>query len=422
MRGGYRILLWLALPVVVPFFLWRFVRGKEAWSSLGQRLGLSSTTRPKGRCIWMHGVSVGESLAFEGLMFRILAEGSTSFVLLTTSTRSSAELWRRKIAKDFALRGRVVHQVLPFDFSIFFRIFLRFWTPSLCLLSEGGVWPEMLWSCAHKKIPCVVLSARLSEKSLRRWRRVQFFWQETVQAVNFLTSSQAQAKRFRNLGTPRVCALEALKWTRPLPDSKGEKSLWLAAVSTHEGEEKVLLKAFTQIKAKIPHAQFVIAPRHTHRVARVRSLIKQQDLTVADWSFRETEQADVFLVSRMGILGQVFTKCAWVFVGGSLIRDIGGHELVTPAAYGCAVMHGPFMENQDAIRQQFFDADASIEVTEDTLTSTWEKLFQNPLWSVEKAKKARLLVETKQKIAFDLYQKALQPYDLFKRASIEKVS
>ncbi|TGW15201.1 hypothetical protein EIL50_02500 [bacterium NHP-B] len=360
----YRGLCFLAWPVYPLILWWRLYHGAEDKPWWRQKMGECLPARPKGGVIWMHGVSVGESMALEGVMRALLASGKDTIVL-TTSTASSARLWRKKIAACDTLRGRVIHTLCPLDHPLFWRRFLNHWRPRCFLLSEHDFWPHLFWALHNRRIMCTVLGARMSAKSARFWLFVKPLFTSIWRDVVCCVPSDTQASLFKALGARHVHVLGSLKWTKldpalvqahnRYPSTPGKTSPMLSkppfvisAVSTHVGEEKAWLDLYPALKKRYPHLVLILAPRHTKRVSEVCDEVIARGVKVERWqpplSLKAVE--GVVIVDKMGVLRNVYAHSHIVFVGGSLFPGVGGHDLIDPAAYGCCVLCGPFMEAQ----------------------------------------------------------------------------
>ncbi len=371
-------LCFLAWPVYPLILWWRLYRGAEDKTLWRQKMGLCLPARPTGGVIWMHGVSVGESMALEGVMRALLASDEDTIVL-TTSTASSARLWRKKIAACDTLRGRVIHTMCPLDHPLFWRRFLNHWRPRCFLLSEHDFWPHLFGALHKRNIFCAILGARMSPKSARFWLFVKplftSMWRDMVCCV----PSDTQAALFKALGVRHVHVLGSLKWTKldpalvqvhnAQPTASRKKRFVISAVSTHAGEEKAWLDLYPVLKKRNPHLVLILAPRHTKRVSEVCDDVITRGFKVEMWqpSLALDDVEGVVVIDRMGLLRNVYAHSHMVFVGGSLFPGVGGHDLIDPAAYGCCVLCGPFMEAQADVFARFQQKKAVILVEASTM-------------------------------------------------------
>src|SRR5271154_6633332 len=255
-------------PVAPQVLARRLKRGKEHAERLAERRGEPSLERPPGPLIWVHGASVGEMLAVIPLIERLRAKNFA--VLVTSGTVTSAALAEQR------LPAGALHQFIPLDAPRFVHRFLNHWRPDLALFVESDLWPNLILSCADRKIPMIVINGRLSERSFTRWQRVPGVIGALLSRFDLcLTQSAADARRYGDLGAPRVSSTGNLKLDVPPPpvDEAALRRLKsvigarpvIAAASTHAGEEATVIAAHRRLRAKIPDLLTVVAPRHPAR-------------------------------------------------------------------------------------------------------------------------------------------------------------
>jgi 3-deoxy-D-manno-octulosonic-acid transferase len=339
----------LGTPIASQLLLQRQKRGKEHPERLRERLGQASLPRPKGPLVWVHGASVGEMLAAVPLIERLRAQDFA--VLVTSGTVTSAALAEQR------LPGGVVHQFIPLDAPRFVHRFLEHWRPDLALFVESDLWPNLICSCAGRKIPMIVINGRLSERSFKRWRRVPGVIAALLNRFDLcLTQSASDAERYAKLGAPRVSATGNLKLDIPalaadeaalrrLKDIVGKRPVVVAA-STHPGEEAAVIGAHRRLRAKFPTLLTIIAPRHPGRGANIAESAKGAGLAVALRSRRAQPMPDigVYVADTLGELGLMYRLGSIVFMGGSLASH-GGQNPIEAIRLGAAIIHGPHVWN-----------------------------------------------------------------------------
>jgi len=364
----YRAATALAAPGIDAFLYWRRLTGKEDAVRFAERRGIASRPRPEGKLVWVHGASVGEAQSALTLIERLTAILPEASVLVTTGTVSSAQLLAERLPE------RAFHQFVPVDRRPWVRAFLAHWRPSLALWIESELWPNLVLETAARGIPMVLVNARMSDRSFANWRRwpgVSGPLLERFRRV--LAQSELDGTRFRSLGAADVVVTGSLKYdaaTLPvdahelarLAHAIGHRPRWLAA-STHAGEEVLVIDAALRLKAQHRQLLTVLVPRHPERGGEIRELLSAHGLAVASRSLGETVAAatDVYLADTMGELGLFFGLSPIVFMGGSLIPH-GGQNLLEPARFGCALLHGPYVANFRAIAAELAAAGASEEV------------------------------------------------------------
>ncbi len=369
----------LGTPIASQLLLQRRKRGKEHPERLRERLGHASVARPNGPLVWVHGASVGEMLAAVPLIERLRAQDFA--VLVTSGTVTSAALAEQRLPNG------VVHQFIPLDAPRFVRRFLDHWRPGLALFVESDLWPNLICSCARRKIPMIVINGRLSERSFKRWRRVPGVIAALLDRFDLcLAQSAADAERYAKLGAPRVSATGNLKLDIPaLPadeaalrrvrDIVGKRPVVVAA-STHAGEEAAIIGAHRRLRAKFPTLLTIIAPRHPDRGESIAETAKAAGLAVALRSRRAQPMPDIgiYVADTLGEFGLMYRLGSIVFMGGSLASH-GGQNPLEAIRLGAAIVHGPHVWNFADIYAALDDARGAQVVTdEETLAAqlgTW---------------------------------------------------
>jgi len=339
----------LGTPIALQLLMRRQKRGKEHPERLKERLGQASIPRPKGPLIWVHGASVGEMLAAVSLIERLRAQNFA--VLVTSGTVTSAALAEQRLPNG------VLHQFIPLDAPRFVRRFLDHWRPGLALFIESDLWPNLICSCARRKIPMIIVNGRISERSFKRWRRVPRVIAALLNRFDLcLAQSATDAERYTKLGAPRVTATGNLKLDVPAPpadeatlrrlrDTIGKRPVLIAA-STHAGEEAVVIGAHRRLLAKFPALLTIIVPRHPARGEAIAADAKAAGLAVALRSRRAQPMPDigVYIADTLGELGLMYRLAPIVFMGGSLASH-GGQNPIEAIRLGAAIIHGPHVWN-----------------------------------------------------------------------------
>ncbi|MGB2191137.1 MAG: 3-deoxy-D-manno-octulosonic acid transferase [Luminiphilus sp.] len=386
----------LAVPFLLLRLLWRSRRHSGYRSQLWHRLGLYGRHRASrsNERVWIHAVSVGETLAMAPLLQRLLAGRPDLTVLVTSTTPTGAEQVQQKFA------GRVEWCWAPFDTPGAVRRFLEHWHPTVGALVETEIWPNLLTHAAARGVPMVLLNARLSERSASGYARVAGLTRQTLgHLAGVAAQTESDASRLSELGAAdeAVTVTGSLKFAldrsalrqaneqERLQFGPGafDRPVWLAA-STHPGEEAPVLEAFAQLKAEQPNALLMLAPRHPDRVPGILAMPAMRRYQVARHSAFQvnsdatpesgikgsslTLEDDVLVIDTLGRLGAL-TGCAnAVFVGGSLVPH-GGHNPLEAAAWCLPILSGPHNFNFASIYRDLLDAHAAVEVDADTLST-----------------------------------------------------
>jgi 3-deoxy-D-manno-octulosonic-acid transferase len=355
-------------PIAPQVLARRLSRGKEHPERLSERRGEATLKRPRGPLVWVHGASVGEMLAAVPLIEKLCAQDFA--VLVTSGTVTSAALAEQRLPNG------ALHQFIPLDAPRFVRRFLNHWRPDLALFVESDLWPNLILSCADRRIPMIVINGRLSERSFTRWRRVPGVIAALLSRFDLcLTQSAADAERYAQLGAPRVSSTGNLKLDVPAPpvdqaalqrlkDIIGTRPV-VAAASTHSGEETAIIAAHRRLRAKFPSLLTVIVPRHPGRGESIAEIAKAAGLAVALRSRRAQPMPDIgiYVADTLGELGLIYRIAPIVFMGGSLASH-GGQNPIEAIRLGAAVLHGPHVWNFAEIYATLDEAHGAELVTD----------------------------------------------------------
>jgi 3-deoxy-D-manno-octulosonic-acid transferase len=364
----YRTLTAASAPLVVRYLDSRCRRGKEDGERLGERLGVASAARPRAPLVWVHAASVGEANSVLVLIERILAERPAIEVLMTTGTVAAARLVQTRLPE------RARHQFVPVDLPRAVERFVDHWHPDLAIWVESELWPNLVLATTRRGIPMLLANARLSARSLARWRLLPGLVRPVLRGFALcLAQDEVQAERFRRLGADPVASVGDLKAAAaPLAADPaalallrrqiGARPVWLAA-STHAGEEEIAAAAHVRIAREHPGLITIVAPRHPVRGPGIAELLRARGLHVARRGAGEAIAADtdVYLADTLGELGLFFRLAGIALIGGSLVRK-GGHNPFEAARLDCAVLHGPDMANCAALAGALDAAGAALTV------------------------------------------------------------
>ena len=401
MRAIYALLTYLLL---LPYSLYWVLRGlvnRRYWDRFGQRFGLGFPDMPPGS-LWVHAVSVGEVQASVPLVRELRRRFPAREILVTTVTPTGAE-HAKKVFGDTAR-----HCYIPFETPQAVRRFFDAAKPALALIMETEIWPNLYHECGQRDIPLVLVSARISPRSVERYRRLLPLFREALShGILIAAQGDADAQRFLSLGAnpARTWITGNIKFDIELPQELpelgarfrrrhfGERPVWIAA-STHEQEEEFALEAHRQILKQLPNAVLMLVPRHPERFESVAGLIEREGLRFKRRSGNESLEpsTSVLLGDSMGELTMFYAASDVAFVGGTLV-PVGGHNLLEPGALGLPVVTGPHLFNTLEIAELFRDIGASIEVQDaDGLANAVIPLLQDSAAAVSMGIKGRQVV------------------------------
>lgn len=394
----YRVVLTVFEPAAAALLLWRMRRGKEDPARLCERRGLATRERPHGALAWLHGASIGETLALLPIVERLIRRGLN--VLVTSGTRTSAELLARR------LPAGAVHQFVPVDAPRYVRRFLDHWRPDLALVAESEIWPNSILELEQRGIPLVLVNGRMSERSFRRWSKLPRIAAALLRCFAVcLAQSQADAERLARLGAPRVRVAGNLKFdaspppadTRAVAHLSGLLSgrpVWVAA-STHPGEEEYVFRAHQAAAGRLRGLLSIIVPRHPQRGPEVAALAVAAGLEVGRRSAGEQPDRSIeaYVVDSVGELGLFYRMTPLVFMGGSLVPH-GGQNPIEPAKLGAAILHGPHVHNFTDVYAALDRAGGALPVADgERLASALGALMPDPGLMRDMARAASETVE-----------------------------
>jgi 3-deoxy-D-manno-octulosonic-acid transferase len=427
----YSFLMGLAALVTAPYWIIRGLRHGKYLSNLGERLGFSipeleQLSANRSGAIWIHAVSVGETLSAVTLAKRLRDAYPFRTLIVSTTTITGHALAKERIPYADA----VIY--FPLDWAFCVRKFLDAIRPSIVIILETEIWPNFLREAKSRSIPVVFLSGRISEKSFNRFQRYlglfgfylkPFLASALSNASAFLMQTEKDAERIRALGAPtdRVIVSGNLKYDMELP-APTPLAAWLAEESKRRGrwpvivagsvvatEEPLSLIAFGVVQGDFPKALLVLAPRKPERFAAAaefideshRKFIRRSELAIpgpgipADGAGRDIpDDVTVLLLDSIGELASLYRVADGVFVGGSLVPS-GGHNILEPAAFGKVPVFGDSMENFAAIAARFLEAGAAIQVDNpEDAGVEWIHLLKDQQKMQRMGNAARQLVES----------------------------
>ena len=402
LRSVYTALLYVFAPMALAGTALRGLRDPAYRDRLSERFGFTRAAAPATqRRIWVHAVSVGEVQAAAPLVRALLKKYPEHSFLITTATPTGAQRVRALFSDS------VTHAYLPYDLPGAVRRFLDRVQPSLAIVMEREIWPNLFGECQRRKIPILLASARISERSaVRHQKFAALFGEALSHNVTVAAQTQQDADRYRAIGAQRVLVTGNVKFDIEAPQSAREageqlrltqlanRPVWVAG-STHDGEEQQVLAAHRLVLAQRPDALLVLVPRHPNRFDAVRAWLKSEQVEFVARSRNEsvTRTTSVLLVDTLGELMSFYAAADIAFVGGSLIATVGGHNLLEPAVLERAILVGPHNFNAPDIAQLMFERGAARRVdSAEQLAAAILDLYTNALARAEMGARANAVV------------------------------
>ncbi|MES1198701.1 MAG: 3-deoxy-D-manno-octulosonic acid transferase [Pseudomonadota bacterium] len=395
--AGYRG----AVAALGPFAsLWldsRARAGKEDSARLRERYGYAPRPRPDGALIWLHGASVGESGVALQLVEALAARNSAFNFLLTSGTRTSAELIARRAPK------RATHVYAPIDRTDSVRRFLAHWRPDLGVFVESEMWPNLILEAQAAGAPLALVNARMSPSSLARLARWPAAAKRLLDAFSLLLAADRRtADALSRLSGKTASLVGNLKLAAPAPPVDagahaalaaqiGARPVWLAA-STHTGEDEILRAAHAKLRTTHPDALLIIAPRHPERGAEIAALAGNAPRRALK---QDIGAAAVYIADTLGELGLFYSLANVAFIAGSLLPELKGHNPAEAARLGSAIVTGPHIESFQDVFDAFLAANAARRAaTADEIAATVAALWRDNAERARQTEAARAVADS----------------------------
>lgn len=373
MRLLYSALYYLLLPFILLRLLWRSRKAPAYRHRMAERLGLfappADNTRP---AIWLHAVSVGETVAAKPLIEHLLAQYPQHSIVVTTTTPTGSE----RVQHLFG--DRVFHVYAPWDIPTAVARFFNRIQPQVLLIMETELWPNMLHQAQCRQVPVLLANARLSARSAKGYGRIAGLTKPMLQSLQRLAcQSNEDAERLLALGAPpsAIRVTGSIKFDIQLgevlrqqaaqlrTDWRAEQRPIIVAASTHPGEDEIILDAFSKVKQQFTDALLVLVPRHPERFNAVAQQCEAQHGPLSRRSHNRppSNEQTVLLGDTMGELLLLLSTARIAIIGGSLVAH-GGHNVLEAAAWGVPVITGPWMFNFAQISELMTDAGAMLQL------------------------------------------------------------
>lgn len=372
MRWLYSLTVLLLMPFALGWLMWRSLKQTRHADKLGERLG-SSPLLSSNPLVWVHGASVGEIRAAAPLVKAVHQRYPQHALLVTSFTASGRD------QAQALFGGRALIALLPYDLPFCVNRWLKCIRPTLGIIMETEIWPNLFAACTRRGVPLLMVSARLSPQALTRYRRFRALMRSALGQVAVIAAqTQGDAEGFQHLGASseqlRVCG--NLKFDVQFPDtlvSEGRAlrarlfstTTVITAGSTRENEEALVVQAYQALLAKQPDCTLVLAPRHPERAAAVTELVKAAGLIARRRSAGEAplKPGQILVLDTLGELTHFYAAADVAYVGGSLV-PLGGHNLLEPAALALPVLAGPHLANVADIAELLRAAGGLVVVTD----------------------------------------------------------
>jgi len=378
LRFIYTSIFYLIIPILLLRLLWRGVKAPAYWQRWLERFGFF-TALPVENCLWIHAVSMGEVQAAIPMIQALQIRFPDYPILITTMTPTGSQ----SVKKIFG--NKVWHVYLPYDLPGAISRFLIRTKPSLLILMETELWPNLLHACQN--IPVILANARLSVNSAKGYEYIAKLTLQMLTNITIIAAqTEADANRFIQLGVAsnKIHITGSIKFDTNSPIVENSlrqrwglnRKVWIAA-STHAGEEKIVIAVFKKLKLEFKDLLLILVPRHPERFNQVAKLCEQAGFnTVKRTENYVDTNTEIYLVDTMGELAMLYTAADIAFVGGSLV-PIGCHNLLEPATVGIPVIMGPHVFECAEICRKLLEAKAAKKIANSEQLYQAVKLYLN---------------------------------------------
>jgi len=353
----YKFFTYLIYPFTPIYLYYRKIRKKEDSIRYKEKLSKINISREEGCLIWFHVASVGEAMSILPLIDACIKEQKINKILITSITISSGKILEKKFNKS----TNVIHQYLPLDVPILVNKFLEHWKPNLSIFIDSEVWPNLILNINKRKIPLLLINARITKKSFLRWKLIINFAKKIFEKFDLCLVSNKESENFlRILGAKNIKNHGNIKFSNIASNSNKkldivflnkikDRKIWCAA-STHPTEEILCATSHLTIKEKYKNILTIIIPRHIDRVKKINEELIKLNLKIllSSQLAQIDSKTDIILVDSYGEALKFYNISKYVFLGKSLVKSLikdGGQNPIEPARLGCKIFHGPYISN-----------------------------------------------------------------------------
>ena len=352
----YKFITFFFYPFAPIYLHFRKIRKKEDSIRYKEKLAKINIERGEGFLIWFHVASVGEAMSILPLIDGCIKEKKINRILITSITLSSGKI----LEKRFNNNPKINHQFLPLDIISLINKFLDHWKPNLSIFIDSEIWPNLILKISEKKIPLLLVNARITKKSFDRWKLVMSFAKKIFGKFDLCIASNNESENFlKILGSKNIKNYGNLKFSNIKNDIKKldlnflnkikNRKVWCAA-STHPSEEIICAEAHLKIKKNYNNILTIIIPRHIDRVKTIKEELSKFNINVLLVTELNNfdDKTDILLVNSYGEALKFYDISKYVFLGKSLVQSLikdSGQNPIEPARLGCKILHGPYVSN-----------------------------------------------------------------------------
>jgi len=366
MRILYSFLVYIVIILSPLIIIYRIFNKKENPKRFLEKFSINKKDRGKGKLIWFHCSSVGEFLSVIPLILELEKMKNIKKILVTTSTLSSSKIFEKYKFK------KTSHQFYPLDNIHIVNNFLNHWRPSSAIFTESEIWPTMISELERREIKIVLINARMSKKSFKRWFSLKYFGKNILLKFNYIFPQNKETfLYFKKLGVKKLKFLGNLKFISFDNDEIKEVNKQhfknrkvLCSASTHDNEEEIFANLHIKYKKKIPNLITIIIPRHIERTNEISRMLERKNLKFVKHTEKKSnlKDCDIYIVDSYGISKSFYKISDIVFLGGSLVSR-GGQNPLEALRFGCNIIHGNYTFNFKDVYKMLEKEKLSLKVS-----------------------------------------------------------
>ena len=364
MKKFYFLLTFILNYFLYLYLFLRILKKKESILRFREKLGITDSQRNSGYLIWFHCSSIGELKSVFPIIDHYVKKNK---ILVTTSTLSSNEIFHKKYSNN----KNITHQFAPIDSPQIVKRFFLKWKPNIIFFTDSEIWPNQIYYAKNNEIPIILLNARISKRSFNKWRLFKNTMSEILKCFKLILCQSNESKDFFHyFKTDNIETIGNLKFIiSPNLDSQNDfninskQRIIFIALSTHDTEEELCLKAHISLKLKYPNIITIIIPRHINRITKIEKIVRKLKLNflTQDSLSNINDNTDILIINSYGNTQKYLRLSKYIFIGGSLI-DHGGQNPIEVAYNNSFIFHGPFIYNFTEIYNFLNKENISFEI------------------------------------------------------------
>ena len=339
-------IIFLFSPLI---FIFRLLKKKEDINRFQEKYCIYSIKNIQ-KTIWFHAVSVGELMSIIPIINKLEKNKKVKKIIVTSSTISSANIFKKQKFK------KTIHKFFPLDTNYLTKKFIKFWKPEVAIFVDSEIWPNMIKNLKKKQIPIILLNARFTKSSFKKWMILKNFASEIFNKITLALPQNSETKNYlKILGAKNIIFIGNIKYygERSQLSQKNKNlfkqfkkfKIWCAG-STHNTEEIIISELHKELKRSEPRLLTIIIPRHVNRSEDIKNDLEKFGLNIVSHSSRPkiSKNTDIYLVDTFGETSNFYNLSNISFMGGSIVNH-GGQNPLEAARLGNYIINGPNISN-----------------------------------------------------------------------------